>query len=91
LLLLLILTSLVVRRVHLVMVFFEFLGALKVDFVDVSEGGVALENLLGGQFSRPLIFFIWLHGASRSEAAESRTVGYCHIRGLVVSSVFKVF
>jgi hypothetical protein len=28
---------------------------------------------------------------SRSQAAESRSVGYHHVWGLVVSSVFKVF
>lgn len=52
------------------MIVFEFFRTLQVDFVDVAEGRIALENLLGGQLSRDLVLF-GLEGASRSKAAKS--------------------
>lgn len=55
---------------QLVVIVFEFFRTLQVDFVDVAEGRIALENLLGGQLSRDLVLF-GLDGASRSKAAKS--------------------
>ena len=57
------------------MIVFKFLRSLQVDFVDMSESRVALENLLGGQLSRALVLF-WLEGASWSKAAKTLAVGY---------------
>jgi hypothetical protein len=71
-------------------IFFEFLRTLEVDFADVSKSGVTLENLLGGKLSGSLVLF-GMQRTSRSQAAESRSVGYHHVWGLVVSSMFKVF